>query len=295
MRRYLGPVQGRPTNLITPDSFLWLLRIIWVALAVVMASALDGTIATVAWWALVAVVAVALTVTGPLGLTVVRLATSLAAPAAVLAWIDGASTAWGAASTVVALLATVIAMSAEAGEAMVQGAAYGEEFRFPLRLPAAMFIPVGTMWLVWAAAALGGTLLVANEQWVAGVIVTVLAAVLTWWLGQRFHRLSRRWLVLVPAGVVLHDQVLMAESMLVQRTNIAAARLALAGSEAFDLTGPAGGHALDIALRDMVQAIFPASANEPTGRAVHLQSFLVAPSRPGRVLHAMAERKLPVG
>ena len=28
---------------------------------------------------------------------------------------------------------------------------------------------------------------------------------------------------------------------------------------------------------------------------VHMQSFLVAPSRPGRALQAMAERKLPVG
>jgi hypothetical protein len=295
MRRYLGPVQGRPTNLVTPDSFLWLFRIVWVALAIAVATALDGTMAAAAWWVLVAVAAVALTVTGPLGLTVVRLATSLAAPVAVIAWIDGASTALGAAITLVALLATFVAASAEVGEAMVQGAAYGDEFRFPLRLPAAMFIPVALMWLVWAAAVLGGTLLVVNERWIVGVVVAGVAAAATWWLGPRFHRLSRRWLVLVPAGVVVHDQVLMAETMLVQRTNIAAARLALAGSEAFDLTGPAGGHALDIAVRDMVQAIFPASAKEPTGRAVHLQSFLVAPSRPGRVLQAMAERKLPVG
>jgi len=295
MRRYLGPVQGRPTNLVTPDSFLWLFRIVWVALAIAVATALDGTMAAAAWWVLVAVAAVALTVTGPLGLTVVRLATSLAAPVAVVAWIDGASTAFGAAITLVALLATFVAASAEVGEAMVQGAAYGDEFRFPLRLPAAMFIPVALMWLVWAAAVLGGTLLVVNERWIVGVVVAGVAAGATWWLGPRFHRLSRRWLVLVPAGVVVHDQVLMAETMLVQRTNIAAARLALAGSEAFDLTGPAGGHALDIAVRDMVQAIFPASAKEPTGRAVHLQSFLVAPSRPGRVLQAMAERKLPVG
>ena len=295
MRRYLGPVQGRPTNLVTPDSFLWLFRIVWVALAIAVATALDGTMAAAAWWVLVAVAAVALTVTGPLGLTVVRLATSLAAPVAVVAWIDGASTAFGAAITLVALLATFVAASAEVGEAMVQGAAYGDEFRFPLRLPAAMFIPVALMWLVWAAAVLGGTLLVVNERWIVGVVVAGVAAAATWWLGPRFHRLSRRWLVLVPAGVVVHDQVLMAETMLVQRTNIAAARLALAGSEAFDLTGPAGGHALDIAVRDMVQAIFPASAKEPTGRAVHLQSFLVAPSRPGRVLQAMAERKLPVG
>lgn len=260
-----------------------------------MAFALQQQVPRVALWVAVAAAAVALTVTGPLGLTVARMATSLAVPAAVLAWLGGASAATGAAAVAVALLVTLVGMSAEVGEAMVQGAAYGEEQRFPLRVPAAMLAPVALSWVLWAAAVLGAVELLAHEVWLVGVAVAAAAAFLSWWLGQRFHRLARRWLVLVPAGVVVHDQVLLAETLMVQRSNVAAAGLALSGSEAFDLTGPAGGHAIDIAARDMVQGIFPASAKEPTGRAVHMQSFLVAPSRPGRALQAMAERKLPVG
>jgi hypothetical protein len=288
-------VHGRSTNLLAPGSFLWLFRLAWIGLAVAMAFALQQQVPRVALWVAVAAAAVALTVTGPLGLTVARMVTSLALPAAVLAWLGGASAATGAAAVAVALLVTLVGMSAEVGEAMVQGAAYGEEQRFPLRVPAAMLAPVALSWVLWAAAVLGAVELLAHEVWLVGVAVAAAAAFLSWWLGQRFHRLARRWLVLVPAGVVVHDQVLLAETLMVQRSNVAAAGLALSGSEAFDLTGPAGGHAIDIAARDMVQGIFPASAKEPTGRAVHMQSFLVAPSRPGRALQAMAERKLPVG
>lgn len=270
-------------------------RIAWIVLAVAMGAAVHGTVAVVVWWALVAATAVALTVTGPLGLTVARMATSLVVPAAVLACTGGASTAAGIASLAVSVLVVLLGMSGEVGEAMVQGAAYGEEQRFPLRLPAAMFLPVGLSWLVWAAAVLGAVTLLTHGVWVVGALLAAVAGLLSWWLGLRFHRLARRWLVLVPAGVVVHDQVLLAETLMVQRTNVAAARLALADSEAFDLTGPAGGHAIDIAAREMVQGLFPASAKEPTGRAVHMQSFLVAPSRPGRALQAMAARKLPVG
>lgn len=288
-------MHGRSTNLLAPGSFLWLFRLAWIGLAVAMAFALQQQVPRVALWVAVAAAAVALTVTGPLGLTVARMVTSLAVPAAALAWLGGASAATGAAAVAVALLVTLVGMSAEVGEAMVQGAAYGEEQRFPLRVPAAMLAPVALSWVLWAAAVLSAVELLAHEVWLVGAPVAAAAAFLSWWLGQRFHRLARRWLVLVPAGVVVHDQMLLAETLMVQRSNVAAAGLALSGSEAFDLTGPAGGHAIDIAARDMVQGIFPASAKEPTGRAVHMQSFLVAPSRPGRALQAMAERKLPVG
>jgi hypothetical protein len=131
-------------------------------------------------------------------------------------------------------------------------------------------------------------------SWVAGIVVAALAIGLTWLLGTRFHRMSCRWLVLVPAGVVVHDAVVLGETLMVQRTNVAVGRLALADTEAADLTGPAAGHAIDLATRDMVLVVFPSSREHPKGRAIHVQSFLVAPSRPGRALQAMAAAGLPV-
>jgi hypothetical protein len=36
--------------------------------------------------------------------------------------------------------------------------------------------------------------------------------------------------------------------------------------------------------------VFPSSKEHPTGRAIHMQSFLVSPTRPGRAIHAITGR-----
>ncbi len=295
----------RPTNLFAPPLFLWLLRILWVALAVVAGFAvgdatdgLDGAaglMPSTAWWLAVAVAVVALVVQGPIGLTVVRLVTPATLPAAIIAWVAGASTVLGVAATALAAVTTFVALSGEAGEALVQGAAYGHERRFPLRVPAAMVPAIGLSWAAWCAALLTSVVLLARGAWVWGVLVAAGFVALAWFLLGRFHRFSQRWLVLVPAGVVVRDPVVLGETLMVQRTNVAHSQLALADTEAADLTGPAGGMALDVAVREMVLVVFPATETEPKGRAIHVQSFLVAPSRPGRALQAMADARLPLG
>ncbi len=54
-----------------------------------------------------------------------------------------------------------------------------------------------------------GPLALAARAWVPGVLLTAAAVALGWFLGRRFHRLARRWLVLVPAGVVVHDHLVL--------------------------------------------------------------------------------------
>jgi hypothetical protein len=95
--------------------------------------------------------------------------------------------------------------------------------------------------------------------------------------------------------VVVHDSLVLGETLMVHRPNVASARLAVAGTEAADLSGPAAGHAVEVAVREPVLALLPASAAHPTGRAIHMRAFLVAPTRPGRALRAMASSRLPVG
>ena len=57
--------------------------------------------------------------------------------------------------------------------------------------------------------------------------------------------------------------------------------LALAGTEAADFTGPAAGHAVEIGLRSMVNALAGTDEGRTAGTALHVQSFIVAPTRPG--------------
>ena len=82
---------------------------------------------------------------------------------------------------------------------------------------------------------------------------------------------------------------------MMQRNNVAVVRLAPADTEAADLTGPASGHALEVVVHDMELVVLAPTIAEPKGRALHVQSLLVAPSRPGRALRALAAAKVPVG
>jgi hypothetical protein len=107
--------------------------------------------------------------------------------------------------------------------------------------------------------------------------------------------LSQRWFVVVPVGLVVHDHLVLAETMMLRRQEIRTLRLARADTEAADLTGPAAGHAVEIVTTEPVTAIRAARPSVPRGSAIHLTACLISPSRPGRALRAAGARQLPVG
>lgn len=270
---------------INPTGALWAARASTVALAVAVAYALDGSSGfAAAWWVVVAGLLVALAVPAPIGLTVVRMVVPITVP--VTAALVVADTSDPTAVTALALSAvsTAIVLTGELGEAFVQAAAYGHERRFPLRVPAAVAPVLVGAWAVWAAAVVGAVVAVDSERWWLAVGLGVPALAVTWPLFARCHQLSRRWLVLVPAGVVVHDPVLLGETLLVMRPNVAGVRLAPADTEAADLTGPTSGYAIEVSVREMVLVHFAGTRREPKGRAIHAAAFLVAPTRPGKAL-----------
>lgn len=288
----------------SPRTSLWVLRLTTVATAALVGMALSsaadgraggaGLPATIAWWLVVAISVVALIVPGALGLSAVRMVAPLGATAAGAALVAGADAAVGVPTLALGLVSVAVAFSAEAGEAMVQGAAYGDEHRFPLRIPAAFLLPVAVSWLLWAGAGTAGVLLLGGRVWVPGGLLVAFAAAVAWPLLGRLHRFARRWLVVVPAGVVVHDHVVLAETLMVPKANVRRCGLALADTQAADLTGPAAGHAIEITVGEMVTPLFAVTRAQPKGRAIYAAAFLVAPSRPGRALRALAAAKLPV-
>ncbi|HSM64763.1 MAG TPA: hypothetical protein VK860_00515, partial [Ilumatobacteraceae bacterium] len=240
------------------------------------------------------VVALALAIASVRSLTIVRVGVPLALVATVGAGLGGASAVELIALGVPAVLTLGAVYSAEFGRQFVQASAYGDEERFPLRFPVAAGTAAVVAWVLWAPALVVGPLLMASRQWAIGAVLTVLALAGVVFLGSRWHRLSQRWFVLVPAGVVLHDPVVMADTLPLRTGQVAQLALAPADTQAADLTGPASGYALEVSLTESVTAVFAFTPAEPNGRAVHLTAFLVAPSRPGAVLHAAARRSLPV-
>lgn len=284
---------------------MWAARLVWVAVVLTGAIAIDQSLAgaddvaqvitPIIWWLLAAGTVVALVVPSPSGLTAVRSSAPLVVALALGAAIAGADTVWAAAFLATSMVAVGVAMSAEFASVMVQGSAYGSEHRFPLRPPVAVLLPVAVTWVAWAACATSGVLLLAHSVVAAGALLTAVAVAGGILLFPRFDRLSRRWLVLVPAGLVVHDPLVLGETLMVQRPGLERIGLAPADTQAADLSGPAAGHLIEVVLRDMALAVFAASAEHPKGRAIHVQSYLVAPSRPGRALAALAAARFPVG
>jgi hypothetical protein len=128
--------------------------------------------------------------------------------------------------------------------------------------------------------------------WVVGTVLTALAVGAGWPLLGRLHRFARRWLVVVPAGVVVHDHVVLAETLMVPKANVRNCGLALADTQAADLTGPAGGHAIEITVGEMAHVLFAVSRAQ-AGPRVHAAAFLVAPC--ARAASARPRRRqLPV-
>ena len=113
-------------------------------------------------------------------------------------------------------------------------------------------------------------------------------------LAARAEELSRRYLVVVPAGLVVHDPLLLVENALLRVGDLASVRLALADTQAADLTGATAGVAIEIGLKDF-DTVLMVARGKPNGNALHVKSVLVSPTRPGRALHAAAARKMPVG
>ena len=110
----------------------------------------------------------------------------------------------------------------------------------------------------------------------------MLSVGLLWQLPVRLHRLSRRWLVKVPAGWVVHDDVVLSENLLIKTHEVVSMQLALEGSEAIDLTGMTRGVPIEVQLREMTDVrLTPLAAKLlKTVDALHVKAFLVAPTRP---------------
>jgi hypothetical protein len=282
----------------------WAARGAWIVVAVVggaaVESALDGrsgavtTTAVVGAWALWGVVGLALAIPSVRSLTVVRVGAPLAVVAAIVTALAGADALDVVLLLVPSLVAVAAVAAAEFGRQFVQASAYGDEERFVLRLPVAAGAAAVVSWFLWAPTVVAGPLLLAAEQWIAGALLTAAAVAGAAFLGPRWHRLSQRWFVLVPAGVAVHDPVVLADTFPLRTGQISRLTLAPADTTGADLTGPASGYAIEVATTESVTAVLAFTPKEPDGRAIHLTAFLVAPSRPGAVLRSAKRRGLPV-
>jgi hypothetical protein len=281
----------------------WPVRLAWVVQPLTLGPAIgDGladasrpvqVVASAGAWVIWLGVLVATLVPTTLSLTVLR----TAAPAGAVAGVAALMAAGTSATTVVglagALVALLVAVAPETAEVFVDGSSYGDERRLPLKIPLPLL--AGPTELAWAGIVAGvcaGPLLLAARQWVLGSLACVVGAAVAWWGVRVLHTLSRRWLVFVPAGVVVHDPLTLVEPILLRRGTVRSFGPAPAGSDALDLTGAAAGLAVEIGLTETVGLLPLPRGRGQAAELVDVRAVLVSPSRPGRAVAEARRRRL---
>ncbi len=284
---------------------LWPVRALWFVLPALVGFGLGDGLAEVSddvgltvevgAWAVWFVGLVALLAPSTAGLTALRTVSPLAAigPLAV-ATLTGTWTGASVGAIGAGMIVAAVTFLPLVGDRMVNGSAYGPERRMALRPPAPLMLgPVQLLWVLTVAGPVLGPLLVASGRPIVGGIVTVVGLGLAWLGVQRLHQLSRRWVVFVPAGFVLHDHYALAESLLMQRPGIASlGPVPLDKGELLDLTAGSRGVALLVEFVDDTPLALRAK-NEVQGLTVRRITF--TPTLPGELLREARIRGIKIG
>lgn len=278
----------------------WMLRVAWAVLPFVagpgLADGLDGwdtsvrTAASVGLWVGWAVVLLATLVPHPIALTILR----VSAPAGAAASLAAAVTGAGAPAALVWWLAVLaLAFLPETALGYVNGPAYPNERRYPLRVPGPLlFGPLELSWAVLVGVPAALVLLLADERWVTAALVAVPGVPAAVLLARAMHGLARRWVVFVPAGLVLHDSSALVDPVLFLKAVVESLGPAPADTDSLDLTQGALGLALELQLAEKVPMVLTRPGNR-LGESGASARLLFTPTRPGAVLAEAAMRGLP--
>ena len=243
-----------------------------VAVAIVLAT----------WgWTLWVAVAIAVLVPSPLSVTAIRTITPLAVVCSFCALSPLAIFS--------SILMMVVTNSSLFTDVMVQGGAYGDEKRFALRTPMPYLAPAFVAWAALTFALIGGSLITAARGFWFGVPLIALGLAMARFVPRRLHRLSRRWLVIVPAGIVVHDHLVLAETMMTPKSKILSSTIVDSPNDSADLTGGVLGSRLSIEMKEADKVVLSAitARTLKTTEALHVKTFSIAPRRAREAFEAV--------
>ncbi len=288
--------------------YLWLLRAAWVTLPLTAGPAASAAIggwsdgpriaaATLLWLAWAAGLLATLA-PRPETLTALRIIAPAFFLLAIAAAIDGsASTVALVGALVATAVCSVLASGHDIASAAANAFAYGDEQRFPLRTPPALFFgPLPIARVLVAASIAAPVLFLADGDIVAGIVTLVIGAALVFVLGRSLSGLSRRWAVLVPAGFVVVDTLTLADPVLFLRERIRSIHPADPGAapdDVMDLRLGAGLGSVAIVF-DQTAEIVRATRARRGGETVRTDEIRIAVIRRDEVLGLAAGRRLPV-
>jgi hypothetical protein len=284
---------------------IWCARLVWALLPVTIGDALGDALdgwstgsartAAALCWAAWAAGLVALLAPRPWGLTYLR----IAAPAVSAVAIAAAFSAPAASATLAvsgAIVASVLVLSARVAQTTGNALAYGDETRYPLRIPTPLLVTLVPLAIAVAVVGVAtGPLLLADDRVVPGIVACAIGVPAVVFASRSLHSLSKRWVVLVPAGLVVVDPLALTEPTLVRREQIAS--LGRGSRRQIATT------TLDLTLGTtftptLLETREPVNFTRRQGRAVAemtpTTSALVVPVLVADLLAAAAARRIPV-
>ena len=287
---------------------LWLLRIAWVTLPLTAgpaaSSALrdwaDGpqVVAEVLLWLAWATGLFATIAPRPVALTAVRTIAPAFFVLAIVAALSGEPSTPAMASALVATaIASVLTSGHDIAIAAVNAAAYGDEQRFPLRVPPALFLaPLPLARALVVAGVVAGPLLLADGRVVLGLVALAIGVPLAAVLGRALHGLSRRWAVLVPAGFVVVDPLTLPDPVLFLRERITSMKSAAPTrppADVLDLRLGATWGSVSLSFDEAAELFRAGRGRRPT-ETVKTTHLLIAVVRRDEVFRIAAARRIRV-
>jgi hypothetical protein len=297
-----------PRTLGVPPLLVRLQPLAWASLVMLAgpaaADALDSwsspprIVATVVLWAAWAAILVASLAPRPLGLTALWAAAPVAVVLAVAA-VPSAGPATGLLAVAATGVAAGLAFTPAVSYRFVNGAAYGEERRYLLRVPPPLLLgPAPLAVALLAAGVLSGPLLLADERYVPGAVALAVGVPVVRAAGRSLYALSQRWAVLVPAGIVLKDPLTLVDPVLFPRDKIASLRPlpfpTAPADDILDLRLAASAGSLVLELTDEAQ-LYRTLGRQRGGEAVRARRLAFSPRQHEALLTEAATRRKPRG
>ena len=245
-------------------------------------------VGTVLAWLVWGLIVLASFISHPISLTVLRMGTPVVAGFLVFIAATDQGSTLQIINAAISFAVLLLSFSAEIGSIYVQASAYGDEMRFLLRPPVAFVAPVAISVVIVNFFIIATPMFFAARIWLAGVISLIGLAACIKFMAPRIHQLSRRWLVFVPAGFVVHDEIVLSINLMIKKQELVDIQLARDDTQAADLSALTWGVPLELSFNKTLDVSLTAigARHLKAVSAIHATSIIIAPSRPGAVLRA---------
>ena len=282
-----------------------IMRVIWISLPLLCGPSLADsfndfklllrTTVSISLWTFWVLILLSTLIATPISLAIIR----IGAPAAAALSLWSALETSGSVSGIIGLAASAItacvALSAPLGDKFSDGASYGDERRFLLRAPGPVLLLLGPLaWLTSVAGLTVGPILLLNKNFLFGSLISLCGFPLAALASNAIYQLGKRWLVLVPAGILLHDHLSVGDPTLIPRNQLANFSPAKVETNALDLSQNSFGLSLEIQCLTPLSMMLRTGTRKTTNETSIVESFLINPVRPNVLLAEAQKRGLRV-